>query len=91
MISKPDLQRLLQHEGTGKPILSLFLDMSVNSDNKRTYGVFLGQKRSQFEELQSDRASHHVEDVAPAPALGARRPLPATTAPVQARTPARTV
>jgi peptide chain release factor subunit 1 len=43
------------------PILSVFLDMSVNSDNKRTHQVFLNQKKSQFEELQSDRQNHHNE------------------------------
>jgi peptide subunit release factor 1 (eRF1) len=61
MISKRDLERLLEREDGGKPVLSLFLDMSVNSDNKRTHTVFLAQKRSQFEELASDRDSHHVE------------------------------
>lgn len=44
-------------------MLSLFLDMSVNSDNKRTHQVFLNQKRAQFGELDSDRESHHVEEM----------------------------
>lgn len=44
-------------------MLSLFLDMSVNSDNKRTHQVFLNQKRAQFQELDSDRDNHHVEAI----------------------------
>jgi peptide subunit release factor 1 (eRF1) len=60
MISKQDLERLsTREEGTGR-VLSVFLDMSVNSDNKRTYSVFVNQKRSQFEELATDREGHHT-------------------------------
>ena len=61
MISRGDLERLLHREDGDHQILSIFLDMSVNSDNKRTHKVFLNQRRSQFEELQSDRANHHHE------------------------------
>ena len=61
MISRGDLERLLHREDGEHQILSIFLDMSVNSDNKRTHKVFLNQRRSQFEELQSDRANHHHE------------------------------
>lgn len=63
MISKQDLERLIAREPGAHPILSLFLDMSVNSDNKRTYHVFLNQKRAEFQELASDRRSHHYEPV----------------------------
>lgn len=56
MINKTDLERLIQRTDGGKPVLSLFLDMSVNSDNKRTQGVFLNQKQSQFEELDGTQA-----------------------------------
>jgi len=63
MISKHDLERVMARQDGGRPVLSLFLDMSVNSDNKRTHQVFLNQKRAQFHELDSDRESHHVEDV----------------------------
>lgn len=63
MISRGDLERVLQREDGDHRVLSIFLDMSVNSDNKRTYQVFLNQKRSQFEELQSDRQGHHVEAI----------------------------
>lgn len=61
MISKHDLEQLLDREDGEHPIFSLFLDMSVNSDNKRTYEVFLNQKRAQFDELDSDRENHHTE------------------------------
>lgn len=48
MITKADLERLISREDGGKPVVSLFLDMSVNSNNKRTYGVFLNQKRAEL-------------------------------------------
>jgi peptide subunit release factor 1 (eRF1) len=54
MISRQDLERLVQRDG-GRPVLSLFLDMSVDSNNKRNHHVFLGQKRAQFEELDANR------------------------------------
>lgn len=63
MISKHDLERILAREDGGKPVLSLFLDMSVNSDNKRTYQVFLNRKRGQFSELDSERDHHHREAI----------------------------
>ena len=56
MITKQDLERLLQRVDGGKPVLSLYLDMSVNSDNKRTHSVFLNQKQGQFEELDGSQA-----------------------------------
>jgi peptide subunit release factor 1 (eRF1) len=55
MISKQDLERFLQREPSGSRVLSVFLDMSVNSDNKRTHNVFLAQKKSQLEELEGSR------------------------------------
>jgi len=55
MISTQDLERLIQRQDGGTPVLSLFLDMSVDSNNKRTHHVFLGQKRAQFEELDGNR------------------------------------
>jgi len=61
MISANDIQRLLQYDSNGRNILSLFLDMSVASDNKRTYQVFLNKERSRFSELESDRDRHHRE------------------------------
>src|SRR5690606_34145389 len=59
MISRGDLERLLHREDGDHRVLSVFLDMSVNSDNKRTHQIFLNQKRSQFEELQSEKPGHH--------------------------------
>lgn len=63
MISKHDLERILRREANGKTVLSLFLDMSVDSDNKRTHQVFLNQRRAQFEELESERPSHPREAI----------------------------
>ena len=61
MITKQDLERLIDRRENGKPVLSLFLDMSVNENNKRTYGAFLRQKRTQFEEL--GHAAAEVSDL----------------------------
>jgi peptide subunit release factor 1 (eRF1) len=63
MISRQDLELILAREGGDLPVFSLFLDMSVNSDNKRTHQVFLNQRRAQFDELDSDRENHHREAV----------------------------
>jgi peptide chain release factor subunit 1 len=63
MISKQDLERLLQRDGNGNPVLSVFLDMSVNSDNKRTHGIFLSQKKGQFAELQGAGGSSQPEAI----------------------------
>lgn len=49
MLTAPDIQQLLQRSPGGKPIVSVFLDLSVNSDNKRTHGVFLSRQRTHFE------------------------------------------
>lgn len=61
MISREDIQRLIHRPPSGHPIVSVFLDMSVNSNNKRTYGIFLAKRRSAHPELDSDRAGHHRE------------------------------
>ena len=53
----------MSREETGRPVVSLFLDMSVNSNNKRTHQVFLSQKRQQFEELQQEWMAEHQEGV----------------------------
>jgi peptide chain release factor subunit 1 len=63
MISKSDLQRLIHRPASDSPVLSLFLDMSVNAENKRTYQTFLNQQRARFAELSSERESHHREPV----------------------------
>ncbi|HEY0096414.1 MAG TPA: VLRF1 family aeRF1-type release factor, partial [Archangium sp.] len=54
MITKQDLERLMSHEPSGRRVISLFLDMSVNQNNKRTWDVFLSQKRAQLEELEPE-------------------------------------
>src|ERR1041384_6488294 len=61
MITKQDLERLINREETGRPVVSLFLDMSVNQNNKRTHQVFLSQKRAEFEEIQAEWMAEHVE------------------------------
>ncbi|HEX8393207.1 MAG TPA: VLRF1 family aeRF1-type release factor [Longimicrobium sp.] len=53
MISRADLERLIHRQNGDLPVLSLFLDMSVDSNNKRNHGVFLNQKRAEFAELQN--------------------------------------
>ncbi|MDQ3556505.1 MAG: VLRF1 family aeRF1-type release factor [Gemmatimonadota bacterium] len=63
MIDKQDLQRLIDQPANGRPLLSLYLDMSVNSDNKRTYSIFLNQLRAQIDELGSGRRSFRPEEV----------------------------
>ncbi|HET7459694.1 MAG TPA: Vms1/Ankzf1 family peptidyl-tRNA hydrolase [Longimicrobium sp.] len=63
MITKQDLERLINRQESGRPVVSLFLDMSVNQNNKRTHQVFLSQKRAQFEELQSEWMTEHEEGV----------------------------
>jgi peptide subunit release factor 1 (eRF1) len=54
MITKQDLERLISRESSGRRVLSLFLDMSVNQNNKRTWDVFLSQKRAQLEEVEPE-------------------------------------
>jgi peptide subunit release factor 1 (eRF1) len=63
MISKSDIQRLLARTEGNSPIFSLCLDMSVNSENKRTYQIFLNQCKRDYAELASDRATHHREAI----------------------------
>lgn len=58
MVSRQDIQRLLHHGAEGAPVLSVFLDMSVNESNKRTYRTFLSQERSRHLGLDGDRAAH---------------------------------
>jgi peptide subunit release factor 1 (eRF1) len=61
MITTSDIQRLIQRDTNGHTVLSLYLDMSVNSDNKRTHHIFLNKERARFSELDSDRDNHHRE------------------------------
>ena len=53
MISRQDLERLIQRQDSGRPVLSLFLDMSVDSNNKRNHHVFLAQRRAELLDRES--------------------------------------
>ncbi len=66
MISRQDLERLIRRDDGARPVLSLFLDMSVNSNNKRTHGLFLSQKRAQVEDGAMELGGARREDVAAA-------------------------
>jgi len=46
MVNTPMIKQLLEREPTGKPVLSLYLDMSVGSDNKRSHLLFLNKQRA---------------------------------------------
>ena len=59
MIKRLDVQNILRQEPSAGTVLSLYLDMSVNSENKRTYQIYLNQQKSRFAELASDRENHH--------------------------------
>ncbi|HEX7117397.1 MAG TPA: hypothetical protein VF212_01330 [Longimicrobiales bacterium] len=61
MISKQDILRLLHRPDGDLPVLSVFLDMSVNSVNQRTHRVFLDKELVRHSELDSDREGHHRE------------------------------
>lgn len=61
MISREQLQNLIERRTNGSQILSVYLDMSVNAENKRTYDIFLSKRKSDFPQLDSDRAGHHRE------------------------------
>jgi len=54
MISLKDVRRLIDTDSGDSAVLSLYLDMSVNSDNRRTWSIFLSQQRAGFAELDSD-------------------------------------
>ncbi|HUH13808.1 MAG TPA: Vms1/Ankzf1 family peptidyl-tRNA hydrolase [Longimicrobiales bacterium] len=57
MISREDVTSLMESDPEGRTIVSVFLDMSVNSDNKRTYSVFLNKERSRREAPDADPAA----------------------------------
>ncbi len=63
MVSRQDLERILAHQAEGGLVVSLFLDTSVNSDNKRTHRVFLNQRRARFDELDSEKRGHPREAI----------------------------
>lgn len=61
MISSQQLQNLIAREPADSPIVSLFLDMSVNSDNKRTHAIFIAQKRTEYAEAGGAKNEHRHE------------------------------
>lgn len=63
MISREQIQALIDRPANGANVFSAFLDMSINSNNKRTHQVFLNQEKANFSELDSDRDGHHREAV----------------------------
>ena len=63
MISREQIQRLIDRQANGTDVLSAFLDMSVNSNNKRTHQIFLNKEKASFSELDSDREGHHHEEL----------------------------
>ena len=63
MISREQIQELIERSSNENQILSAFLDMSVNSDNKRTYQLFLNKQKASYQELDSDRPNHHREAI----------------------------
>jgi hypothetical protein len=66
MISRQDIQRLLHHADTGAPILTVFLDMAVNEENKRTYRTFLSQQRAEHLGMAGNREAHRSDPLAAA-------------------------
>lgn len=63
MISRDQIQQLIDRKNNGTKVLSAFLDMSVNSNNKRTHQIFLNKEKAAFAELDSDRKGHHPEAI----------------------------
>lgn len=61
MISRDQILQLIDRADTDREVLSVYLDMSVNESQKRTYHVFLNQAKAEFDELESDRPGHHPE------------------------------
>lgn len=61
MISRDQVQKLIERPSNDRNILSAFLNMSVSSDNKRTYRIFLNKEKAAHQELDSDRDGKHRE------------------------------
>lgn len=60
MVTRREIQQLLQREPTDNPILTLYLDMTVGADNKRSHQLFINKQRSALAELETT-ARHHRE------------------------------
>lgn len=61
MIAPQEIRSLADRAPSERPVVSLFLDVSVNAENRRTHHVFLNKQRARFAELDSDRARQHLE------------------------------
>lgn len=61
MISRDQIQQLIDRPDSEHEVLSVYLDMSVNENQKRTHQVFLNQVKAGFPALDSDRPGHHRE------------------------------
>ncbi|HET9983568.1 MAG TPA: hypothetical protein VFQ38_08270 [Longimicrobiales bacterium] len=63
MVSREDIQRLIHRPESRRPIMSVFLDMAVDANNKRRHTVFLSKEKGRFAELDSERETHHVTEI----------------------------
>lgn len=63
MISLDQIQQLIDRPDSETGILSVYLDMSVNENQKRTHQIFLNKEKARFPELDSDRSGHHQEPI----------------------------
>ena len=61
MITREEIDRLLERPAASVPVLSLYLDLSVGPDHRRTYDVFLAKQRRRADELA---AAHPGVDAA---------------------------
>jgi peptide subunit release factor 1 (eRF1) len=55
MVNNPTIRQLLEREPSGHPVLSLYLDMSVGPDNKRSHLLFLNKQRVALASSSLDR------------------------------------
>ena len=53
MLTRREIQQLLQQEPTDNPILTLYLDMTVGADHKRSHLLFLNKQRSALAEPEA--------------------------------------
>jgi hypothetical protein len=51
MITREEIGRLMERPAASAPVLSLYLDLSVGPDNRRTYDVFMAKQRRRGGEL----------------------------------------
>lgn len=80
MITRQEIGRLMERPEASVPVLSLFLDVRVGADNRRTHAVWLARQRRHAQELA---AAHPGLDAAAAEAVldGAARWLEASLDP----------